>query len=79
MPKKAWAILWKRFVLFTGLHLTVKEVYFQRNIDVKSDLSLVDFKKQNKLIKFYKKKSSQIEFELFFDVEPPYETRNSLF
>ena len=47
----------KQFFLFTGLHLTVKEVGHQRNLDRKSDLSLGDLKKQKKNRKFYKKRA----------------------
>ena len=38
-----------------GIHLTKKEVCHWRNIDMKSDLSLGDLKKQEKVENFYKK------------------------
>ena len=45
---------------------------------MKIDLSLGDLKKQ-KSGKVFKKKSSQIDFKFFLDIEAPYETRTSLF
>ena len=45
---------------------------------MKSDLSLGDLKWE-KMKKSFIKKSSQIEFDFFFEIEPPCETRTSRF
>ena len=65
----------KTNILFIGLHLTVNEVC-QRNLDMKSDLSLGDLKTTNEFKNSLKKLSNRIRI---FYSELPYETRTGLF
>ena len=63
--------------LFIGHHWFLDDFCHQRNLDMKGDYYLSDFKNKEMYKVFLTKNSSQIEFE-FFDRKLPYETRTSL-
>ena len=46
---------------------------------MKSDLPLGDLKKEKNVEKFYKKNELSNRIRFFFEFEPPYETRTSVF
>ena len=67
----------KSIFLFIGLKLTVKEVCYEQNLDMNSDLSLDDLKNQKKNKSFIKKNKELSNRFRFFDSEIPYESRTS--